>query len=97
MVNFCKILPLGSGIHCGARSATGASQAGHCREILNLTIGLSISAEKAIPKIVDHREIAACMPVMDEVQLLLLPEPCKASKPGPLYVVFFVEKDVRVE
>ena len=37
------------------------------------------------------------MPVMNEVKLLPASEPCKPLKPRSLYVVFLVEKDVRVE
>src|SRR5467141_1198806 len=35
--------------------------------------------------------------VMNEVQFLFASEPCKPLKPRSLYVVFLVEKDVRVE
>jgi hypothetical protein len=35
--------------------------------------------------------------VMNEVQFLFPPEPCKPLKSRSLYVVFLVEKDVRVE
>jgi hypothetical protein len=45
----------------------------------------------------DHREIAVRVPVMNERQLLFPSEPCKSLKPRSLYVVFLVEKDVRVE
>ena len=45
----------------------------------------------------DHREIAVRVPVMNEVQLLFPSEPCKPLKPRSLYMVFLVEKDVRVE
>jgi len=45
----------------------------------------------------DHREIAIRMPVMNEVQFLFASEPCKPLQPRSLYVVFLVEKDVRVE
>ena len=45
----------------------------------------------------DHREIAVRVPVMNEVQFLFASEPCKPLKPRSLYVVFLVEKDVRVE
>ena len=45
----------------------------------------------------DHREIAVRVPVMNEVQFLFPSEPCKPLKPRSLYVVFLVEKDVRVE
>jgi hypothetical protein len=45
----------------------------------------------------DHREIAVRVAVMNEVQFLFPSEPCKPLKPRSLYVVFLVEKDVRVE
>jgi len=45
----------------------------------------------------DHREIAVRVPVMNEVQLLFPSEPRKPLKPRSLYVVFLVEKDVRVK
>jgi hypothetical protein len=44
----------------------------------------------------DHREIAVRVPVMNEMQFLFPSEPCKSLKPRSLYVVFLVEKDVRV-
>jgi hypothetical protein len=45
----------------------------------------------------DHREIAVRVPVMNEMQFLFPSEPCKSLKPRSLYVVFLIEKDVRVE
>ena len=45
----------------------------------------------------DHREIAVRVPVMNEVQLLFSSEPRKPLKSRSFYVVFLVEKDVRVE
>ena len=45
----------------------------------------------------DHREITILVPVMNEVQLLFSFEPRKSLKSRSLYVVFLVEKDVRVE
>jgi hypothetical protein len=45
----------------------------------------------------DHREIAVRVPVMNEVQFLFPSEPCKPQQPRSLYVIFLVEKDVRVE
>ena len=57
----------------------------------------SIGTENPIPEEMDHREIAVRVPVMNEVQFLFASEPCKPPKPRALYVVFLVEKDVRVE
>jgi hypothetical protein len=60
-------------------------------------IRISIGTKNPIPKEMDHPKIAVRVPVMNEVQLPFASEPCKAFKPRSLYVVFFVEKDVRVE
>ena len=70
--------------------------------ILPRTVGLcsvrpSIGAENSIPEEMDHCEIGVRMSVMNEVQFLFASEPCKPLKPGSLYVVFFIEKNVRVE
>lgn len=61
------------------------------------SIRSSIGTENPIPEEMDHREIAVRVPVMNEVQFLFASEPCKPPKPRSLYVVFLVEKDVRVE
>src|SRR5262249_33947209 len=57
----------------------------------------SIGTEDPIPEEMDHREIAVRVPVMNEMQFLFPPEPCKSLKAGSLYMVFLVEKDVRIE
>ena len=57
----------------------------------------SIGTENPIPEEMDHREIAVCVPVMNEVQFLFPSEPCKPLQPRSLYVVFLVKKDMRVE
>jgi|SRR6516225_9814147 len=56
-----------------------------------------VSTKDPIPEEMDHREIAVRVSMMDKVQLLFAPEPCKPLKPRSLYMVFLVEKDVRVE
>ena len=61
------------------------------------SVRASIGTEDPIPEEMDHREIAVRVPVMNEVQFLFASEPCKPLKPRSLYVVFLVEKDVRVE
>jgi hypothetical protein len=48
---------------CGASSLTG--------------IRPSIGTENPIPEKMDHRIITVRVPVMNKVQLLLVPEPCK--------------------
>ena len=57
----------------------------------------SIGTKNPIPEEMDHREIAVRVPVMNEMQFLFPSEPCKSLKPRSLYVVFLVEKDMRVE
>ena len=56
-----------------------------------------IGTENPIPEEMDHREIAVSMPVVDEVQFPFASEPRKPLKPRSLYVIFLVEKDVRVK
>jgi len=46
---------------------------------------------------VNYTKITIRVTVMNEVQFLLAPEPCEPLKPRSLYVIFLVEKDVRVE
>jgi hypothetical protein len=57
----------------------------------------SIGTENPIPEEMDHRVIAVRVPVMNEVQFLFPSEPCKPLKSGSIYVIFLVEKDVRVK
>ena len=57
----------------------------------------SISAENPIPEEVNYTEIAIRMAVMNKVQFLLASEPRKPLKARSLYVIFLVEKDVRVK
>jgi hypothetical protein len=45
----------------------------------------------------DHRKITVRVPVMNKVQLLLAPKPCKLLKPRSLGVVFLIEKDMGVQ
>jgi hypothetical protein len=66
-------------------------------EVGDVPIGFSIGTENPIPEKMDHCEIAVRVPVMNEVQLLFPSEPRKPLKSRSLYVVFPVEKDVRVE
>ena len=57
----------------------------------------SIGTENPIPEEMDHSEIAVRVTMMNEVQFLFASEPCKPLKSRSLYVVFFVELDVRIE
>jgi len=56
-----------------------------------------VSAEYSIPEKVDHRKICFRMLVMNEVQCLFAPEPCKPLQSRPLDMIFPVEKYVGVE
>jgi len=44
-----------------------------------------------------YPEILVRMPMMNKVQFLFASEPCKPFKTGPLYMIFLIEKNVRVE
>jgi hypothetical protein len=46
---------------------------------------------------VNYSKITIRVTVMDKVQLLLAPEPREPFKSRSLYVIFLVEKDVRVK
>ncbi len=57
----------------------------------------SIGTENLIPEEVNYTKIAIRVTVMNEVQFLLASEPRKPLKPRPLYVIFLVEKDMRIK
>jgi len=57
----------------------------------------SIRTKNLIPEEVNYSKIAIRVTVMNKVQLLLASEPREPLKPRSLYVIFFVEKDVRVK
>src|ERR1700724_4031306 len=78
------------------KSRWAANSKGSIRLSLS-SIRPSIGTKNPIPEEMDHREIAVRVPVMNEMQFLFPSEPCKSLKPRSLYVVFLVEKDVRVE
>ena len=67
------------------------------RLILCTGIRPSIGTENLIPEEVNYTKIAIRVPVMNKVQLLLASKPRKPLKPRSLYVIFLVEKDVRVK
>ncbi len=67
------------------------------RVILCTGIRPSVSAENLIPEEVNYTKIAIRMTVMNKVQFLLTSEPRKSLKARSLYVIFLVEKDVRVK
>jgi hypothetical protein len=57
----------------------------------------SIGTENPVPEEMDHCKIAVRVSVMNKVQLLLAPKPCKPLKPRFLGVIFLIEKDMGVE
>jgi hypothetical protein len=57
----------------------------------------SIGTENLIPEKVNYTKITIRMTVMNKVQFLLASEPRKPLKPRSLYVIFLVEKDMRVK
>ena len=48
--------------------------------LTNVRVGTSVGSEKPVPKGVDHREIAVRVQMVDEVKLLLAPEPSETSE-----------------
>ena len=67
------------------------------RLILCTAIRASIGAENLIPEEVNYTKIAIRVTMMNKVQFLLASEPRKPLKPRSLYVIFLVEKDMRVK
>jgi len=57
----------------------------------------SIRTKNLIPEEVNYSKIAIRVTVMNKVELLLASEPREPLKPRSLYVIFLVEKDVRVK
>jgi len=87
----------GVSVSSSPRTCSGTAHPKGCIRLSLSSIRPSISTENPIPEEMDHREIAVRVPVMNEMQFLFPSEPCKSLKPRSLYVVFLVEKDVRVE
>ena len=67
------------------------------RMVLCAGIRPSIGTENLISEEVNYTKIAIRVPVMNKVQLLPASKPRKPLKPRSLYVIFLVEKDVRVK
>ena len=67
------------------------------RLILCTGIRPSIGAENLIPEEVNYTKIAIRVTVVNKVQFLLASEPRKPLKSRSLYVIFLVEKDMRVK
>ena len=57
----------------------------------------SIGTENLVPEEVNYTKIAIRVTVMNKVQFLLASEPRKPLKPRSLYVIFLVEKNMRVK
>src|SRR6202034_4850550 len=62
-----------------------------------IQVGLPVGAEQSVPVEVDHREIAVCVEMVDEMKLLHAPEPAKALQQRSLNVIRLVEIDMRIE
>jgi hypothetical protein len=60
-------------------------------------VGTSVGSEKSVPEEVNHSEIAVCVQVVDEMKLLLAPEPSEVCKARSFGVVFLVKIDVCAE
>jgi hypothetical protein len=56
--------------------------AGSCRRLENAALSgrSSVGPEKPVPEEIDDREIAVRVAVVNEMQLLLAPEPCISPK-----------------
>src|SRR4051812_33218597 len=63
----------------------------------SLRVWPSIGTDNPIPEEMDHCEIAARVPVMNEVKLLFPSEPCKPLQSRSSYVVLLIKEDVRME
>ena len=63
----------------------------------NVRIGTSVGSEQSVPEEVDHREIAVRVQVVDEVTLLLAPEPSETCEFRSCDMVFLVKIYVRGE
>jgi len=57
----------------------------------------SIGTENLVPEEVNYTKIAIRVAVMNKVQFLPASEPRKPLKPRSLYVIFLVEKGMRVK
>jgi hypothetical protein len=57
----------------------------------------SIGSENLVPEEVNYTKITIRVTVMNKVQFLLASEPRKPVKPRSFYVIFLVEKDMRVK
>lgn len=67
------------------------------RLILCAGIRPPVGTQNLIPEEVNYTKITIRVTVMNKVQFLLASEPRKPLKPRSLYVIFLVEKDVRVK
>jgi hypothetical protein len=56
-----------------------------------------VARENLVPEEVNYTKIAIRVTVMNKVQFLLASEPRKPLKLRSRYVIFFVEKDMRVK
>lgn len=65
----------------GGASPANAATGVVAGRILSTLVRPSIGAKDPIPEEIDHRKIAVCVPVVNEMQFLLASEPFKPLKP----------------
>ena len=65
--------------------------------LTNVRVGASVGSEKPVPKGVDHSEIAVRVQMVDEVKLLLAPEPSEACEARFFGMVLLIKIYVRAE
>ena len=72
-----------------------------CALVRNISTGIafgsSVGAKQSVPEEIDDREVGVGMQMVNEMKLLLVPEPGETSEPRLRRVVFPVEKHVRIE
>ena len=73
---------------CGMRAADPASR--------NI-VGTSVGSEKSVPEEIDHGKIGVRVQMVDEVKLLLAPEPSEACEARSLGMVLLVKVYVGAE
>ena len=91
---FCAIIA----VPLGVASAAVVSAFCNSRNVsTRIAVGSSEGAKQSVPEEVDDRKIRVGMQMMNEMKLLLAPEPGEASEPRLRCVVFLVEIHVRIE
>src|SRR3954451_8037142 len=81
----------------GSPSPAMVARAGSPNSNISFIVAASVSSEKSVPKEVDHRKIAGRVQMVDEVKLLLAPEPSEACEFRSCDMIFFVKIYMREE